>query len=348
METRKSDALLWRSEPGSAQACAGVATRRGKDRLAPLHRARTYSRGLLSGFVVAGTSLCAHGEALGAKTDATSQRSSTPKGASSAEVSGVHVERERGTISTEGAAEPETNTGESRLPPLPTPPNLVPPPPDAADVEELDGKLARLKSADAEARNDAARELLEVRPRLVSAVLARLGKLSERADRERMKRALAAAKERLTRSKKAAADDADVPSDMFLVLVRQASPKDEGWKDLVELFAISRMFAQIGTVEAARGLVEIYVRFGEFVRVDVQNRLGDLKDGAIAALVEARRHKAEKIAQWAERQLDRIGKGGTRRGHSYCQLRTSSGHSPRFWAYEGSDRGAHHRLVRQQ
>jgi hypothetical protein len=143
---------------------------------------------------------------------------------------------------------------------------------------------------------------------LVSAVLARLGKLSERADRERMKHALAAAKERLSRSKKAAADDADVPSDMFLVLVRQANPKDEGWKDLVELFAISRMFAQIGTIEAARGLVEIYVRFGEFVRVDVQNRLGDLKEGAIAALVEARRHKAEKIAQWAERQLDRIGK----------------------------------------
>jgi tetratricopeptide (TPR) repeat protein len=44
------------------------------------------------------------------------------------------------------------------------------------------------------------------------------------------------------------------------------------------------------------------------MRVDVQNRLYELKDGAIAALIEARRHKAEKIAHWAERQLDRLGK----------------------------------------
>jgi hypothetical protein len=33
-----------------------------------------------------------------------------------------------------------------------------------------------------------------------------------------------------------------------------------------------------------------------------------LKDGAVAALIETRRHKAEKIARWAERQLDRLGK----------------------------------------
>jgi hypothetical protein len=266
-------------------------------------------RGLSWVCAVAATSLfLLHGsDGFAAKTGASSTTNDSAVGASSSEVSGVRVEGKRGAGTTDGTSELEAGTGESRLPPLPAPPSLVPPAPESGDVEELEGKLTRLKSADAEIRNEAARELLEVRPRLISAVVARLGKLSEHADRERMKRALATAKERVSRGKKAA-DDAELSSDLFLVLVQRAAPKDEGWKDLVELFAISRMFAQIGTVEAARGLVEIYVRFGEFVRVDVQNRLAELKDGAVAALVEARRHKAEKIAQWAERQLDRIGK----------------------------------------
>lgn len=68
------------------------------------------------------------------------------------------------------------------------------------------------------------------------------------------------------------------------------------------------MLAQIGTVEAVRGLIDVYVRFGEFLRVDTQLQLEALGDRAVPALIEARRHPAEKIVKWSARELDALGK----------------------------------------
>jgi hypothetical protein len=69
------------------------------------------------------------------------------------------------------------------------------------------------------------------------------------------------------------------------------------------------MLRQIGTTPAARELISIYARFGEFLRVDTQLELERLGERSVAALVEAERHPAPKIAQWASRQLDALGKG---------------------------------------
>jgi len=81
------------------------------------------------------------------------------------------------------------------------------------------------------------------------------------------------------------------------------------YRDLVAVVSMGRMLRQIGTTPAARELVSIYARFGEFLRVDTQLALEQLGERAVAALVEAERHPAPKIAQWAARQLDALGKG---------------------------------------
>lgn len=201
-------------------------------------------------------------------------------------------------------------TPERELPPLPPIPKLELAPPAQSEIEDVQARLERLRSEKLDERREAVRDVLEVPAKSMAAILGRLDKLAGRADRDRMKRAMLQAKDKSGRD----TEDADEPAtakarqDLLTLLVERARPKDEGWRDLVELVALSRMLTQIGNVYAARGLIEIYVRFGEFMRVDVQNRLADLRDGAIAALIEARRHKAEKIARWAERQLDRLGK----------------------------------------
>jgi len=60
-------------------------------------------------------------------------------------------------------------------------------------------------------------------------------------------------------------------------------------------------FERSGDWQAVRGLIDIYVRFGEFLRVDTQLSLEKMGEGAIAALIEAERHPAPKIAHWAAR-----------------------------------------------
>lgn len=217
-------------------------------------------------------------------------------------------------LSSAAAAESSNSpaASDASLPALPSVPKLEVLPPERADVDDLDSRLQRLQSDNPDDRKEAVREILEVRPKLVAAVLQRLDKLAARADRERMKRALAQVRDKSNHASEPGDSGprgaAESRSDLLMQLVERARPKDEGWRELTELVALSRMLTQIGNVHAARGLVEIYVRFGEFMRVDVQNRLLDLKDGAVAALIEARRHRAEKVARWAERQLDRLGK----------------------------------------
>jgi hypothetical protein len=74
------------------------------------------------------------------------------------------------------------------------------------------------------------------------------------------------------------------------------------------LAAMTRMLSASGSVDGARELVTVYAKFGEFVRVEVQQRLADMKDRALAALIEARRHPADKIARWAALRLDQMGR----------------------------------------
>ena len=196
---------------------------------------------------------------------------------------------------------------------LPKAPSLELPKPEPSEVEQLDALLLRIRSEDAAVREEARREILEVNPRLCAAIDRRVNAIADHANRDAMKQALEGIRKRArddVRDKlRAAGDQSKVSTPDYLEMVsRDAKPAAKEWQDLVSLLAMSRMLVRIGSVEAARELIDVYVRFGEFVRVDTQLMLEKMGEKAIAALIEARRHRAEKIARWAERQLDALGK----------------------------------------
>jgi len=200
------------------------------------------------------------------------------------------------------------------LAPLPKAPRVELPEPSPAEVEQLDALLQRIRSEDATVREDARREILEVSPLLVSAIDRRMNAIADKGNRDSMKQALESIRKRARDDERdklrAAGEKGKVVTPDYLEMVsRDARPSAKDWQDLVSVLAMSRMLVQIATVEAARELIDVYVRFGEFLRVDTQLMLEKLNEKAVAALIEARRHRAEKIARWAERQLDTLGKG---------------------------------------
>lgn len=79
-------------------------------------------------------------------------------------------------------------------------------------------------------------------------------------------------------------------------------------RPLTEVVAYSRMLETIGSLPAARRLVAVYVRFGEFLRSDTELALARLGDGAIAALIETSAHPMPRVAEWAKAQLEAMGK----------------------------------------
>jgi hypothetical protein len=210
-------------------------------------------------------------------------------------------------------AESSGAPAEGSLAPLPRLPTVGLPDPEREDLERLDALIARVTSAEATARDSALRDLSAEGPKLVPAVARRLNAIADQADREEMKRLLGEVRRRSRDQmredlRSEGRRDKVVTPDYLGMLVAHPHPDSKAWRDLVAVVALSRMLVEVGTVEAARQLVEVYVRFGEFLRVDTQLQLEKLGDKALAALIEARRHKAEKIAKWAERQLDALGK----------------------------------------
>ena len=212
-------------------------------------------------------------------------------------------------------AMPDAGVGAVRspLPPLPELPSVELPMPNPEVTQRLNDLLERLKSADAGQREMAASEILEIRPIVLPAIEAKLRRLADRADKDAMKSLLEKVRkkgrdEARERSRAEGEKGAISTPDYLQLIVNYAKPEDENWQNLAETIALSRMLKHIGTINAARQLIEIYVRFGEFLRVDTQLQLEALGDRGVAALIEARRHKATKISRWAERQLDVLGK----------------------------------------
>ena len=205
---------------------------------------------------------------------------------------------------------PGKAAGDRKLPELPTPPSVELGRPDAAALAELDTLLGRIVAEDAQDREAAVRELLEAEPKLVSAIRFRLGAIADSADKEAMKRLLLKTRRELLDKKDD--EESEKPTagvDYLTRLALHAEPKSEAWRNLISVLSLSRMLESIGSVEAVRGLVDVYARFGEFLRITTQNALTRLGDKAVPALIEGQRHPAEKIAKWAGRQLDMLGKG---------------------------------------
>jgi hypothetical protein len=183
--------------------------------------------------------------------------------------------------------------------------------PRAEDLAELDAVLGRISSDEATGREAATREILELSPRLVVAMRRRLASIADQANRNAMKILLydvrRAAREELKDEPDDGRAQKDGP-DYLALLVEKTRKPESAWRDLTRVLALSRMLEHVGTTEAVRGIIEVYVRFGEFLRVDTQRALTRLGDRAVPALIEARRHPTERIGKWASRRLDALGR----------------------------------------
>jgi hypothetical protein len=207
---------------------------------------------------------------------------------------------------------PPARSATAELPELPRVPSLELAAPRAEDLAEVDGVLARISADDPGEREAGTRELLEVSPRLVVAMRRRLGTIAEQANRNAMKILLydvrRAAREEPTDEPDDGRDEKKEGPDYLTLLVAKPRKPETAWRDLTRVLALSRMLEHVGTTEAVRGIVEVHVRFGEFLRVDTQRALTRLGDRAVPALIEARRHPTERIGKWAARRLDAAGR----------------------------------------
>jgi hypothetical protein len=212
-------------------------------------------------------------------------------------------------------AAPGSGEGPSRPPvmPLPTPRDARLPAPEAAALARLDALLERLTSPDAAARLAARAEIDQVGEEWLPALAVRLETIADQADKLAMKEKLTqirdATRERLRREGEQRGETAPVATPDYLDMLLSAEPKAErSYEALVRVVALSRMFERIGSVAAGKQLIRVYVRFGEFLRVDTQLALERLGERAIAPLIETTRHPAPQIASWAEERLTAMGK----------------------------------------
>ncbi len=200
-------------------------------------------------------------------------------------------------------------------PALPLPRLVEPalPEPEAADLARLDGLVARLLAADLKERSEAARQVREVDSSWLPAVAQRFEQLAEGANRPALRASLERIRDqaRAEHDRTSARGSEAAPSvtpDHLAMLVAHPDRSSAFLRPLTEVVAYSRMFEAMRTLPAARRVVSVYVRFGEFLRVDTQLALARMKDASIAALIEATAHPEPRIASWAKNQLDDLGK----------------------------------------
>jgi hypothetical protein len=180
-------------------------------------------------------------------------------------------------------------------------------------MQELREQLERVRSGDPVLRERAVREVLEARPEWVPAIYHHVNQIADNSNRETMKETLRKirdqARDAVRQKMRKAGETGKVATPDYLQMVAEyAAPKDESWQALISVLAMSRMLVTVNSVEAARALIQTYVRFGEFLRVDTQLQLEAMAERALPALIEARKHPAKKIGSWAHRQLDQMGK----------------------------------------
>ena len=208
----------------------------------------------------------------------------------------------------EVSAEAPVRPAHMPLSPLPEPPSLELGKSRPEAVAAIRRLLTELASKDPNLQESAVKQLLEAKVDWVPPLSAELDRLAEQGGRPEMARRLG----EVRKSKGGARDGGEGPDgeaeDTVLERVLHLKNPSQATANLAELLAVARMLRAIGTEPAARELIRIYVRFGDFMRATVQRHLDDLGDKSLSALIEARKHPAENVARWATRQLDIRGK----------------------------------------
>jgi hypothetical protein len=187
-------------------------------------------------------------------------------------------------------------------------------------LKQLDRVLADLSSADSSLISKALEAIDGANDVLIPAAAERLRRVAEHSDKTAMKLKLADLLPKPARKvqpdEPGTEADHEPPLEYLDLLLAKPEPSDENWRNLVSVAALARLFTATASpstvrqahswgqaVEASRQLIQIYVRFGEFLRVDTQRRLAKLRLNAAAALIETSRHPAPKVAKWASQQL---------------------------------------------
>ncbi len=213
-------------------------------------------------------------------------------------------------------------SGPGALAELPRLQPITYPEPDPGAVKELDRLLERLISEDDRSRADARKAINELGPSLVPAVRARVQELRKSIDREAAPRLLEGArkvgrkslesqgegKKKPRKKKDKERDDDEGEGDWLDFMLQAPKPKDKDWQDLTRLLALERALVAIGTTPAVRELIAFRAYFGEMLRIDLQRQIKKLGDKAVPALIEARKHDAEVVQKFANKELDALGR----------------------------------------
>jgi hypothetical protein len=186
-------------------------------------------------------------------------------------------------------------------------------PVESAALERLDALTGRLVEGEPAQRLAARQELLAVDVTWLPALARRFDRLADGANKPALEalleRAREHSRERLKAAARAAGQSGPVATPDYLeLLLLHPDRSSPDLRALTEIIAYSRMFEKIATLPAARRVLDVYVRFGEFLRVDTQLSLARMQDAAVAPLIEATAHPVPRIAHWAQRQLQDLGK----------------------------------------
>jgi hypothetical protein len=181
------------------------------------------------------------------------------------------------------------------------------------ELERLDGLTGRLLAADLAQRLVARRDLLAVDASWLPAIAERFDRLADGADKPALEALLEKARdqsrERLKAEARAAGKSGPVAAlDYLELLLLHPDRSSPHLRPLTEVVAYSRMLEKIAVLPAARRVVNVYARFGEFLRVDTQLALARMQGAAVAPLIEATAHPVPRIASWAGRQLQELGR----------------------------------------
>lgn len=182
---------------------------------------------------------------------------------------------------------------------------------DQDALKEVEKLLRRLTSEKADIRDAAVAELEKADEAQVSAIHTRIQAVRESLDRDKAPRIIADARKaarELRKKEKKKDKDADENEDWLSILLASPAPKSDAWRDVVELLAMVRMLRTIGTTPAVREIIELRANFGDMLRIDLMRQVVALGDKAVPALLEARKHDASVVREFADKALDTLGK----------------------------------------
>jgi hypothetical protein len=197
----------------------------------------------------------------------------------------------------------------SSLQPLPTWTPAELPEPQPAEVQRLDALIARLLDPDEATRRQALGALPQVDASWLPAIAAAFERVAQGSNKPALKVLLDKVRQasRTPPDRRRPAAVGAAPDDLSLI-VAYPDRSSSFLRPLTEAFAYSRMCEAIGNLEAARRVVAVYTRFGEFARADTERALARMRDTALAALIEARGSPVPRLPDWAKGQLVALGK----------------------------------------